>query len=99
MLSPDKSKTLIEAFLPDCVENGNRDNIAGWLVDGLARVLLNITMCKQLDDTKYIHPQDIKSICDTIEWFEDIFSELDENGDTAQPYDRTYIPKRITAEK
>ena len=77
MRKPEESRSLMEAFVPDAV-GGSRDNMGGALCNGLTRALMHITMARHLEDPQYIHPKDITALCNAVEWFETVFTELEE---------------------
>lgn len=78
MLNLHKSDTLVKAFLPGVGEEPSRDNMAGAILSELSETLVNFTMAKHLDDTSYITYKDMYHICNAVEWFRKVFSDLEE---------------------
>lgn len=79
----ESSSTLMSAFEPGVGENPSRDNMGGAILKELTGALKNITMASHLEETQYLTRSTVKAVCNAVEWFEMVFSEL-ERKDTGK---------------
>jgi len=72
-----KSETLISSFEPGVGEHASRDNTSGTVLSELSKAMASLAMAHHLKEPEYITDDTMTAVCAAIEWFENVFREIE----------------------
>lgn len=72
------SKVLADTFAVGVGNDPIHDNMGGAILKELRQAMTDCTMAVCLEDMNRITPSTIKAICTAVEWFEDVFDEINQ---------------------